>query len=93
MTRDKQFETSVELHLAFHWVCPECGIDNWNRGVAPELLPEEKAQARAELGIEVWEEGSLMMRPEVVSCSQCKAKFDTEEPDYENDIEDQGFEY
>lgn len=87
----KQFETSVELHLAFHWVCPECGIDNWCRGIAPDLPPEEKAKARENLGIEVWEEGALMMRPESVECLACKCRFETLES--EDNVEDIGFEY
>jgi rubredoxin len=91
MSQSKQRETNVELHLAFFWVCPECGVDNFDRGIRPELTKEEAQATRAELGIEVWEEGVLFTRPDFVSCSSCKFKFETSDP--ENDIEDEGFEY
>ena len=91
MSPRKQFDTSVELHLAFMWVCGECGADNFHRGVKPCLTEDELREARDEIGIEIWEEGSFMTRPNSVTCSACKCQFDTTEPD--DYIEDEGFGY
>jgi len=65
----------VELHPAFFWDCPECGVENFCRGIVPEFSEEERAELREEHGVNPWEQGSFVMQPEVVTCAECKAAF------------------
>jgi hypothetical protein len=67
----------VTLNPAYSWDCPECGAENFERGIVPEMSPEELAATKAEMGIEPWDEGSLMMMPTQVTCRGCGVKFAT----------------
>lgn len=66
----------VELRPAFAWDCPECGVEQFHRGVVPEMSPEDEQEAREALGMESWEEGQLMTAPDSVTCSNCGQTFE-----------------
>lgn len=63
----------VELLPAFVWDCPQCGRENFVRGLVPELDEDELAEVRDRLGVEPWEEGFPLMAPSEVECSHCKS--------------------
>lgn len=65
----------IELHAAFFWDCPECGRENFVRGVKPEFSASELAELRDEHGINPWETGSFLLRPNDVKCCHCNEKF------------------
>lgn len=67
----------VTLNPAYSWDCPECGVENFERGIVPEMSPEELAQTKADMGMEPWEEGEIMMMPTSVVCRGCGASFAT----------------
>lgn len=67
----------VELLPAYHWDCPECGVQNFARGLVPELTEEETEELRSEHGVELWEQGDWMLAPEKVKCSVCYGEFET----------------
>lgn len=67
----------VELMPASHWTCPDCGRDHFARCVAAEMSPEEMAEVRAELGVQPWYEGVLLLaNPDKVRCPDCGAEFE-----------------
>jgi rubredoxin len=65
----------VELLPAYMWDCPECGGENFERGIVPEMSEEDKAELREEHG--VVEDGHWMLMPSKVTCRHCEATFDT----------------
>lgn len=69
----------VELHPAHVWDCDACGRENFCRGIDAQefVAPDELDEAREALGIEPWEEGSLVTAPDVVTCSHCGAQYST----------------
>lgn len=67
----------IELHLAFMWDCPECGIENFCRSIVADEY--EEAEMREEHGIEPWELGKWHTAPLLVTCKACGAEF---EPNY-----------
>lgn len=67
---------SVELRPAFEWTCEECGHDQFERGLVPEMSEEEADELRWDKGVDVDEEGHWMMAPTHVECSECGAEFD-----------------
>lgn len=69
----------VELLPAFHWTCEECGRSHFGRAIA---VPDEEAREILEdegVTEEDFEEfgGSVMAIPDVVSCEDCGASFET----------------
>ncbi|MCA9121934.1 MAG: hypothetical protein H6822_26650 [Planctomycetaceae bacterium] len=65
----------VELRPAFSWDCPECGVENFCRGIVPEFSEEDAAELRDEHGINAWESGDFVMQPETVACAKCAVEF------------------
>lgn len=76
-------KVKAELLPAFLWICPSCGLDNFERTIVAELSEEELAELRDEHGVEVWEQGSFMTSPDKVCCRHCKEAFETENFDEE----------
>ena len=68
---------AVELHPAHVWDCPECGIENFCRGVVVELDEDGMRHMREEYGIEDAETGDFLMAPEEVVCANCDMTFAT----------------
>ena len=66
----------VVLRPAYAWDCPDCGRENFCRGMIPDLPEDELEALRKEQGIEPWEEGDFVMMPEQVQCQHCHAVFD-----------------
>lgn len=74
----KFLENSVELHLAFSWDCPNCGREQFTRGVQPEFSPEDLERIRVEKGVDPELCGSFLMQPEKVCCAECEQWFEVE---------------
>lgn len=67
----------VELQPAFQWDCPNCGVQNFARGLVPEMSEEESQELREDFGLEPWDQGTWMAMPTQVTCSTCGRPFDT----------------
>lgn len=67
----------VELVPAFSWACDNCGRDNFARTIVAELSEEEMAELRSEHGIQPWEAGEFLQKPNEVQCSNCQCRFST----------------
>lgn len=70
---------TVELHTAFMWDCNECGTENFERAIRPELSEEEIQEMREDFDLQEGEEGFFLMAPKEVVCSTCGTKYQTEE--------------
>lgn len=68
----------VELRPAYCWDCPDCGRENFVRGLVPELSSEDLEEMRNEHGIEPWDAGDFVAMPEIVKCIHCHIQFETE---------------
>lgn len=68
----------VEMHPAFFWDCPECGTENFERAISPELSESELEALREDHGVNVWESGEFLMMPLKVTCKRCNKAFVTE---------------
>ena len=68
----------VELIPAFQWDCPECGRENFARGIVLEASSEEVQALREKFGVEPGEEGCFMGQPTEVTCAHCDELFETE---------------
>lgn len=68
----------VELRPAYVWDCPECGRENFMRGLVPEFSDEDREALRQEHGITPWDEGDFVMMPDRVECKHCSEVFCTE---------------
>lgn len=90
----------VELHDAFMWDCPECGVENFLRAIRyfrNDLSPEDVEDIIEDMeldGIEEFEElfstgFALVSAPSEVVCKQCKQEFQTLTPDEQNEQDDQ----
>ena len=66
---------NAELLPAFFWICPECGVDNFERGLVAEMSEGEMMDVRQELDLSDFEEVELIGHPEVVICKECGAEF------------------
>lgn len=75
MPQNKKRDEAVELRLAYEWDCPECGRQQFHRGMVFDGPPEEKEEIREELGVQPWEEGTLMTSPDYVTCKDCGETF------------------
>ena len=64
----------VELLNAFKWSCEECGTRNYESAIHSED-PEFIREVYEETGRH---EGSVLLAPETVTCSNCDAVFETE---------------
>lgn len=65
---------TIEISLAFAFVCSHCGKENFVRGVLHEFTGDEKAEYAAEIG-ERPETGQWITHPEHVTCNGCGADF------------------
>ena len=66
---------TVEIHLAFRWVCDSCGRDNYHPGCKPtadEMREIECASGDHEVP-DNWQS-----EPSVVTCGSCGDTFDAE---------------
>jgi hypothetical protein len=67
----------VVLHPAYFWDCPECGRENFSRGIVPEMSDTDRDELRNDYGVQPWEEGDFVMMPDSVECQYCHAVFAT----------------
>lgn len=70
--------SKVGLHPAWSWDCPDCGSENFERGLAPEMADEDAQEIREEMGIEPGDEGCIMQMPTLVYCHACGCDYETE---------------
>lgn len=76
---------TVELKMAYHWNCEDCGADNFAVAARAEFAPGEREElyrdyhgmASYETLPENWEQFELVSIPEIVTCTDCKAEFKT----------------
>ncbi len=78
----------VETRPAFAWDCPNCGAENFARAVVCELSEEEMRELRDEHGVQPWETGNFLVKPESVSCHSCKESFLTSNYEDSQEAED-----
>ena len=67
----------VVLNPAYSWDCPDCGAENFVRGIIPEMSEIEYKVTKADLGIEPGDDGEIMLMPEEVTCCDCGGTFPT----------------
>lgn len=65
----------VELIPAYVYDCPECGRENFVRGVVVDLPPDEMTRMREEFGYEPWDDGLFLTIPNTVTCKWCASVF------------------
>lgn len=65
----------VELRPAYVWDCPSCGVEQFHRGLVPEMDEEEERELRERLGIEPWDTGCWTMMPKNVKCTECGKEY------------------
>jgi len=83
MTNEK-----VEVHPAYVWDCPECGVENFERAAVLDLPDDEKLELMHKQGIlepyqtlddmPEGEGGLFMSQPQEVDCRECGKHYDTE---------------
>ena len=70
--------STVELHLAFRWICDSCGKDNYCNSAS--LSKDDFAAMRHLVDGELPEDdGVFQTMPSIVTCSNCGEKYETEE--------------
>lgn len=67
-------EQAVELYPAHGWDCPECGAQNFCRGIALEPSEQEREELTA---MGEGADGYWMTIPDEVECCDCGRKFPT----------------
>jgi hypothetical protein len=67
----------VEMLPAFCWTCERCGLENFVRAVTADFSPEELNELRQEHGVNPWEAGEFVQKPNTVTCKGCSSKFPT----------------
>jgi rubrerythrin len=77
----------VELLPAHFWICDNCGAENFERGLVPEISEAEELQLKEEYGFDEIK-GHFMVAPSDVKCPECETQyeadhsfFDDEEPE------------
>lgn len=65
----------VELHPAFSWDCPSCGVGNFARAVVMELSDDDRQNMREVHGIDDAQTGDFLLAPSEVKCSSCGEEF------------------
>lgn len=70
---------TVELHQAFFWECPNCGVTNLSQGVILEINQEESEELIEDYGMEpeIATTGNWVTLPEEVECSECGKEYET----------------
>lgn len=66
---------TVELHLAFAWICDDCGTDNYCRSISIELDEHQSFYERDRMGMSQEGKGSFNTMPKGVKCHSCGARF------------------
>lgn len=68
---------TVDVYVAFGWVCPKCESQNYNDGMRQEMTDEEKAIIEAQGDEEILdsEDSYWLAQPTNVTCKHCKVKF------------------
>jgi rubredoxin len=89
MPKIQEHIRSIPLRLAYAWDCPDCGREVFERGIVPEMAPEDMAKLREEHGVEPWMEGDFLLAPDEVKCPFCKSRFCVANPPHEEE-EDEG---
>jgi len=67
----------AEMHPAYAWDCDDCGAENFNRAIVPEMSDDDLKELRDDHGVQPWEAGQFMMMPTEVTCAKCGATFAT----------------
>lgn len=76
----------VEVHAAYMWDCPHCGVENWQRAVTLKMTEEELRES----GVPVEEHDKWSVctaAPCVVTCRECKSRWRTNTTHEEDDHE------
>lgn len=79
----------IELRPAFEWTCEECGRDQYESAVRPEMSDDDRAEVLREMGADEWlaesenHAGELLAAPERVTCKHCQTTFETQDGEYE----------
>lgn len=71
---------NVELNQAYFWICPECGLDNYDRLLHMEMSPEEKDAMYEDLADEETTSLSVVRYPMEVTCIFCGNEYKTYGP-------------
>lgn len=71
--------SKVKLEQAWVCRCPNCNDVIIQLPVAAELSEEEERELRQEFGIETYETGDFLAKPETVFCEYCETEFEVEE--------------
>lgn len=66
---------TVELYPAHGWDCPECGSQNFCRGITFEPSEEERREMTELLGADEPVDGAWTTIPETVTCRVCDCEF------------------
>jgi hypothetical protein len=66
---------TIVLETAFAWICPTCGMQNYENAVRAEMDDEDKdfMEALSESMINDW-----VQAPTKVCCTKCKLIFETD---------------
>ncbi len=75
----------IELHTAWQWDCPECGVENLERAVTVEMSQEDREEMMEEHGLEPGVTGDWTTQPDEVTCKSCNREFETINPNDESD--------
>lgn len=67
----------ISMKPAYMWDCEECGRENFERGLVPELSEDEEQELREEYGVDDEEMGHWVMMPRLVQCKYCKKTCET----------------
>jgi hypothetical protein len=93
---------TVDLRLAYEWVCESCGKTNFESALIVELDNEDSMILLEEYGgaIEDYRTGDWLTRPDDVECQFCHTEFKTTDDlpegqdgdfpdDFDVDVEDE----
>jgi rubredoxin len=65
----------IDLHAAWVWDCPECGVENFERSIISALSDEEEEHMHEVHGLPPNETGFWQTAPEEVICGECQTEF------------------
>lgn len=78
---------TVELKMAYHWICERCSADNFALPSREELTDEDREEAYriyhaldewSELP-EGWKDFDFVWKPRTVTCQNCGETFETKD--------------
>lgn len=67
----------VELHVAYEWICNECGRTNFVSSVIFEFDEETEQEMREDFGLEPGDDGDFCHIPDTVKCKDCGTEYET----------------